>query len=109
MVSEANRSAVIITPTQAFFNMVGDRLNEEPEKESKITVSDSSTVYLLPDDLFDDGEFNAFLKKNYIRIYECEMEGWIINRTLWGKEITWDQFKKFFSITIQSMVYDLVE
>ncbi|MDH5716952.1 MAG: hypothetical protein OEZ22_04880 [Spirochaetia bacterium] len=104
---ELNRSAFIITSTQAFHDMIANIFNEEPEKEESVQNNDSSRIYLVSADFFNEEEAYEYLEKNYMVIFEQEIEGWITDESLWPQNITWDQFKEWFNISFQSMVFDL--
>lgn len=107
MFHEVNRSSVIITPTQDFFNMLSEIEKGPAISYEGIEAFDSSTVYLIPNEFFDEDEILKYLKDNYMTIYFCEVIGWYNNPELFPKKVTWNKFRELFSISIQTMVYDL--
>ncbi len=54
MISSINRSAVIITPKQLFFNMVANISGEQPDKAASPLTDDESTIYLLEESDLND-------------------------------------------------------
>jgi hypothetical protein len=104
---EVNRSAFIIAPKQAFFDMLAPYMEGQVYQSEEITVNDSSTVYLVSAEFFGIDEAMEYLHKNFRTIFEHEIEGWITDPDMWPKKVTWKQFKDWFFINFQSMVVDM--
>jgi hypothetical protein len=105
-----NRSAVIITAKQAFFDKIAELSGEEAMKENELNEKmDASTVYLIPNDIPDQDSFWDYLKRNYIPILLAEFESWYNLSQDWTKRVTFKEFKSWFTISYQSMIFDILE
>ncbi len=109
MLPSINRSALIITAKQGFFNKLAEISGEEAMKEEKPESFDESTVYLIPVDLFDDEAVWEYLENNYMPILKCEIESWYNLPLEWAEKVTFKQFKSWFTISYQSMVHDTLD
>ena len=65
-----------------------------------------STAYLIPE---QDADAEAWLFRNYKKIFEIELDGWCTDPSLWPKDRSLKMFKKFFTIYFCSSVIDLAE
>ena len=54
-------------------------------------------------------ESMAYVKKIYSNIFEFELWGWYTAKELWPKNRNWEMFQEWFSIEINSEVFDLVD
>lgn len=106
MLPSINRSALIVTAKQGFFSKLADIYGEEAMEEENPGSFDQSTVYLIPDDLFDDEAVWEYLENSYMPILRCEIEGWYNLPSVWAEKVTFKQFKSWFTISYQSMVHD---
>ena len=102
-----NRTAVVIKPKQPFI----DWLNSIPDEDIDFTleqVSEDNITFLISE--YDDPrDSRAYIKKIYSDIFEFELFGWIVTEELWPKKRTWEMFQEWFSIEINSEVFDLVD
>jgi len=102
-----NRTAVVIRPKQPFV----DWLNSIPDEDIDFTleqVSKDNITFLIPE--YDDPrDSRAYIKKIYSDIFEFELFGWITTEELWPKKRTWEMFQEWFSVEINSEVFDLVD
>lgn len=108
MLPELNRSAVIITPTQTFFNHLAEKTNNEADKAVPSDHFDAATIYLVPHDLDDEESFWSYLETVYLQILEEEVEGWVISEQNWTGDVSFETFKTWFNINFQSMIFDTV-
>ena len=62
------------------------------------------TVYLVPDakDAPDD-----YLYRHYRPMLEEELDSWYTDRSMWPKDLSFETFKRFFTILVTTMVFDL--
>ena len=102
-----NRSAVVIKPKQPFV----DWLNSIPDEDIDFTlerISEDNITFLIP--LYDDPrDAKNYIRKRFKRIFEWELFGWIVTKELWPKKRTWEMFQEWFSIEINSEIFDLVD
>ena len=101
-----NRTAVVIKPKQPFV----DWLNSIPDDSSNYTIehlSKDNLTFLIPQ--YDDPDnTHNYIKKNYKKIFDYELWGWIVAEELWPKNRSWKIFNEWFDIEINSEVIDLV-
>jgi len=109
MISSINRSSVIITPKQSFFNMVANITGEQPDKAAPPLTDDESTIYLLEESDLNDQNLKERMKSCYKNIFFEELEGWFTDKNRWPKGITWKEFTSYFHISYQSMVIDTLD
>jgi len=109
-----NRAALIVKPKKPFFDWLLNTSNEYDKPEDRLKpemldteVPDSKHVYLIP--IYDeDKQYNGFLKKHCIEIFNSELNGWFMDPDMWPKDRSWKEFKKWFEYDIQTMVYDMI-
>jgi len=97
-----NRFAVILTPTEAFLDWVNSI-----SADDKLTIEElceDTAVYLVPE---DDLEPEIYIKKHFTALFESELEGWCTDDSLWPRDRSYKVFKRFFNISIHSVVIDL--
>ena len=102
-----NRSAVVIKPKQPFV----DWINSIPDENIDFTLEQISTdniTFLIPEH-DDPKDAKNYIKKRYKQIFEWELFGWIVTEELWPKKRTWEMFQEWFSIEINSEIFDLVD
>ena len=109
MISSINRSAVIITPKQTFFNMVANITGEQPDKSVPPFTTDESTIYLIEEANLDDLDLKERMESCYKNIFFEELEGWFTDKNRWPKDITWKEFISYFHISYQTMVIDTLD
>ena len=95
-------SAISITPKEVFWNW----LRDADKDIADMGTYPSSTVYLIPEFMTDEPA-NAYLKKNYKRIFENQLEGQINDPSLWPKKRTFKLFEEFFEVSLHPVVADL--
>ena len=102
---DVNRGAIIARPTQLFV----DWLNKCEGADDQTSLSDAReecTTYLVPS-WEDDHELERVLKRNYRRIFEAELEGWIVDESMWPVARGYGTFRKWFDIEVCSVVVEL--
>lgn len=109
MISSINRSAVIITPKQTFFDMVANITREKPDKAAQPLTSDESTIYLIEESEESELDLEERMKPCYKDIFFEELEGWFTDENRWPKKVTWKEFTSYFYISYQSMVVDTLD
>lgn len=104
--NKINRSALILSPKQAFFDMLVNELNCEKIIARDGLADNSSHIFLTAAEIRSKEEALILIRKNFRIILEDEIEAWAGEPDEWPEEITWEQFQDFFSITFQSIVID---
>ena len=63
-----------------------------------------TTVYLVPEakDVPED-----YLRRHYKPIFEEELNSWFTDPGMWPKDRSFEMFKKFFTVLVTTMVYDM--
>jgi len=97
-----NRSAFTVLPQQPFYDWL-----EKTEGNSLFPreISDPG-IYLLAERNTNE-EIELWLQDNYDRIFQIELGNWFEDKKLWPKNRTYQMFKDWFTISYQSMIYDL--
>ena len=102
-----NRTAVVIKPKQPFI----DWLNSIPDENIDFTleqISNDNITFLIPQ--YDNPEDSKrYIEKRFNQIFEWELFGWITTEELWPKNRTWKMFQEWFSVEINSEIFDLVD
>jgi hypothetical protein len=100
-----NRNALTVEPTEAYLEWA----KSAPEPMPELTMQElceERTVYLIPE---VEEELEEWLKKNYRRIFEEELESWCTDESQWPEDLSLGKFKEFFKISYSSLVFDLNE
>ena len=98
-----NRAAVVLEPAQAYLEWAKDC----PEAIPDITLrelGEEGTVYLIPESNDDP---DRWLRRNFVAMFEYELEAWYTDRAVWPKDRSFKAFKKFFNVRFCSIVMDL--
>jgi len=98
-----NRMAVVLEPAQAYLEWA----RECPEALPDLTLEDlgeEGTVYLIPE---TDADPENWLRRNYVPMFEHELDAWYRDQAFWPKDRSFKAFKKFFRVRFCSMVLDL--
>jgi len=98
-----NRSAVVLELTQTYLEWA----KECPEALPDLTLEElgeEGTVYLIPE---TDADPENWLSRNYVAMFEHELEAWYTDKAFWPKDRSFKAFKKFFKVRFCSMVLDL--
>ena len=70
------------------------------------TENDTSRVYLIPGDFVYHEEALEWLEDNCQNFFEEEIFTWFSEEEKYPKNISWAEFQKYFTYSIQSMVID---
>ena len=86
----------------------------DPEGESDDvsleSVNEERTAYLIDQrDGADTGRLERWLKANYSRLFEVELESWYTDPKLWPRKRSYDMFKEWFAPDYHSVLIDLAE
>lgn len=49
----------------------------------------------------------VFIKENYLEIFQIILATWDTDKRLWPKDLSYEQFDKYFSFSFHSALYDL--
>jgi hypothetical protein len=72
-------------------------------------VNEERTVYLISDeDAESKSRVERWIRKNYERLFEEELEGWYTDPDLWPKDRTFKMFKEWFEIECHTVLVDTV-
>ena len=99
-----NRAAVILLPTNAYFEWT----KTCPGANPAITlahVREDPTVFLIP----GADTPATWVDDNYLDLFEHELEGWSTNEAVWPQNRTRELFHEYFEAHIGTMVLDMVE
>jgi hypothetical protein len=98
-----NRAAMVLEPAQAYLEWV----RECPEAMPHLTLKElggEGTVYLIPE---TNDNPDKWLRRNFVAMFENELEAWYMDRVFWPKDRSFKAFKKFFKVRFCSIVLDL--
>ena len=98
-----NRSAVILLPTEACLEWVKscpDFVSDAPLGEA----GREPTVYLIPEAKMAPDDY---IRRHYKPMFEEELNSWYTDPRMWPKDRSLKTFRKFFTILVTTMVYDL--
>jgi hypothetical protein len=98
-----NRYAIIVLPTDACLEWVKscpDYVSDSPLGE----MEREPTVYLIPDARLGP---DNYIRRHYKPMFQEELNSWHTDPSMWPKDLTFKTFKKFFTILVTTMVYDL--
>jgi hypothetical protein len=98
-----NRAAVVLEPAQAYLEWAKGC----PEAVPDLTLEElgkEGTVYLIPE---TNDEPDRWLRRNFVTLFEYELEAWYTDRNFWPKDRPYRAFKRFFKVRFCSIVLDL--
>lgn len=94
-----NRSAILVKPLPPFMEWLIALYPDLPG--NNIT---KTKIYLIHEDIYD---IDGWIKKNYSKIFDLELEGWHLNENEWPQKRSYKMFKQWFQVEISASVYDL--
>lgn len=98
-----NRTVVTIKGKEPFVEWA----NSFDDGAPKMDIDEShSTAYLIPD-IYDEFNYEKYLKKNFKTIFEAELYSWMMDPNVWPKKRTYKVFGEWFEIQTSTMVFDL--
>jgi hypothetical protein len=104
-----NRHVLYLAPKQPLIDWVNHVFpDDQPERLEPPLAHENANIYLIPaqDDPADSMEW---LKRNFKLILEEELLEWCTDPDEWPEPFTWDMFRSWFVISIQTMIFDTVE
>lgn len=100
-----NRTALLVTPKEPFIKWV-QGIDDASAQITPEEISNTPTIYLV-DDTHDGMGEERLLKKNFTDIFEEELNGWIIDPTLWPQKRDLKTFRQWFHVHFCESVLDL--
>jgi len=106
-----NRTALILRYKEPAIQWI----NESDPVEGAITITSElintdRTVYLISN---EDGENKkaqqAWIKRNFRKLFESELEGWYTDPNLWPNPLTLKLFYEWFDSEFDSIIIDTVD
>jgi hypothetical protein len=97
------RSALVLEPAQAYLEWAKGCPEAIPDLTFK-ELGEEGTVYLIPE---TNNEPDSWLRRNFVALFEYELNAWYMDRNFWPKDRSFKTFKKFFKVRFCSMVLDL--
>lgn len=102
-----NRAAVIVRLKAPFINWIN---TVDPyDKRSSVTIEEANedrTVYLIDDAEAD--HVDEWVSLNFMQLFECELEDWYQDETLWPQKIDRELFDAWCEIECHTVVVDTV-
>ncbi|MDK4681186.1 hypothetical protein [Kingella negevensis] len=100
-----DRSAVVLKPTQVFL----DWLNGTDDNLPDLTLAQlrsNCSVFLVP--VFDTPEEAiSYFDERYKQIFVAELASWVAETELYPKDLSLENFWRFFELEVHDMVLDL--
>jgi hypothetical protein len=96
-----NRIAVTLIPTEACLNWINSC---DDDKMTLNEIQRDPTAYLLPQ---GGGEPESQVRRHCEAMFLQELYSWYTDPTMFPKDLSYRNFRKFFTIQIASMVFDL--
>lgn len=96
-----NRYALILLPTEECVAWI----NSCPGKPLTLAeVQKEPTVYLIP---AGSAGAEGCVRRHFRAIFEQELNSWYTDPDFWPKDRSLRTFKKFFSVQVSTVVFDL--
>jgi hypothetical protein len=102
-----NRSTVIVRPRKPYVEWARG-VDDEAATVTAAELCRDPTVYLIPE-VTDEPHAEELIRDCFAMIFENELNGWIIDETAWPANRTYEMFRQWFDIEIDSMVIDLCQ
>ena len=99
--STINRIAVILIPTEACLDWINSC---DDDKMTLDEIQEEPTVFLLPQ---GRGESDSQVRRHFKAMFQEELYSWYTDPELWPKDLSFKTFKKFFTIHVSTVVFDL--
>jgi len=98
-----NRATVVLEPAQGYLEWARECPEVIPDLKLK-ELGEEGTVYLIPE---TNAEPDRWLRRNFVAMFEHELDAWYTDRVFWPKDRSFKAFKKFFKVRFCSMVLEL--
>jgi len=100
-----NRYALVLEPSEAYLEWAKEFPDPDPDLTLANLKTEGGTIYLIPN-TNDNPE--AWLKRNFKKLFEEELYAWCTAEDLWPAERTYKVFRQFFNFSFHSMIFDMV-
>ena len=100
-----NRSSVIVRPKDPYVAWARS-MDQEAAKFTAADLRREATVYLIPE-IDDSGHAEELLRDCFSVIFDNELDGWSTDENTWPSNRSFEMFRQWFSIEINSMIFDL--
>ena len=101
---DVNRGAIVVKPKQRFVDWINE-CDDSGEPTSLDEARVECTAYLVPC-WNDDAEFERILKKLCRPIFEAELEGWIVDESMWPRKRGYATFLEWCDVESHSVVHE---
>ena len=102
-----NRAAVLVRLKQPFIDWINSADPEDTrEPVSLEEANEERTIYLIAED--EAEVVDKWLELNYVQIFECELEDWVMDSSLWPEDLSKEKFDEWCSIECHSVIMDTV-
>ncbi len=98
---QINRYAVTLVPTEAFREWVNSWDDTQLSLEE---IQKEPTVFLLSE---SGDDLEKPVRKHFKEMLLEELNTWYTDPDMWPKDLSYKTFKKFFTVHVTSMVFDL--
>lgn len=106
-----NRAAVILKYKAPAIKWVNDA--DPMDRDFTITeelINSDRTVYLISEaDAFDDRAVQDWIERNYMELFDTELEGWYTDLKLWPKSKTLKLFYEWFKVECHTVLIDTAD
>lgn len=99
----ANRCAVRIEPNKLFIDWLNYTYEDYIDSSVKVL---KATTFLIRD-VEEDHLMESWLKRNYSKIFEIQLNNYCTDESQWPQRRTYSVFKKWFNIGFSDMIIDL--
>lgn len=105
---DINRNALILIPTKLLYDWANQIFPDDPLEEQSLLEHDQANIYLIPE--FETiEEALEWVEENYEYFLVQELAEWTEDERRWPQDTSWEMFRKWFHISIQSVVMDCLE
>lgn len=98
-----NRNVLVVVPTESFLEWA----RKYPDEDANLSLEEltrDTMAYLIPE---QEANADNWLERNYMTIFEIELDGWCTDPSLWPKDRSYLAFKNFFRCFYSSIVLDM--
>ena len=104
-----NRNVLYLAPKQPLIDWVNHVFpDDQPERLEHPLAHENANIYLIPATETPE-ESVEWLKYNFRPILDEELLEWCTDTEDWPEPFTWEMFRTWFVISIQTMVFDTVD
>lgn len=107
MKSIVNKTIITVTPKAPFIAWV--QSTDESSADIKAeNITESPNAYMV-DDTEDGLDPEKLIKNNFKALFEGELNGWIVDESIWPSRRDLQTFQKWFQVTVHGQIFDLGE